>query len=364
MRHVFCAARGGYEFTGIGGVLSRLENLASTGTSPTAAQKYEQYVYMAAGTLRQVQHPAVNSGGGDASGLTLTYGGSGSYGFDQFGRITDQKWQNSNRVRPSMFRSIGGFIAIGVGIVLCGVIAITYTEIVVSYLIPPMDSVPNETLTLYMLGIGAILGLELCYVGALIVYNNARRAGQRGKRIENRWIFCRKASPWLCMAIGLPVSIMPVVIILCISFVSKEWQIGMLVKERMYANQICRIIVICAPWLLYLLARLEIARYVWQQVIIDACSKNVVVARKKFMPGIRTTPYGQVTELEILPAFHASGRALALQPDPGNAGDLLILKTSEGDILLASDTDDRIPFSRKSQLQAMAVYWRPILVQR
>jgi hypothetical protein len=59
------------------GVLSRLDSISYVdGTTKTAAQ----YTYLGAGTIVQVDHPAVYGG------LTLTYGSAGAYtGFDRFG---------------------------------------------------------------------------------------------------------------------------------------------------------------------------------------------------------------------------------------------------------------------------------------
>jgi RHS repeat-associated protein len=76
------------EDDGVGEHMSRLDNMAddSSGTS-----KYAQYTYLGAGTIVQVAHPAVSGG------LWLTYKGlnDGSYpGFDRFGRVIWQRWQN------------------------------------------------------------------------------------------------------------------------------------------------------------------------------------------------------------------------------------------------------------------------------
>ncbi|MCY2926350.1 MAG: hypothetical protein NT031_13085 [Planctomycetota bacterium] len=76
----------------IGYAMGRVDNIASTGPSPTAADKFSAYTYLGAGTVVQVQYPAVKiSGGGNA--MALTYGTGGTYGgFDAFGRVIDQKW--------------------------------------------------------------------------------------------------------------------------------------------------------------------------------------------------------------------------------------------------------------------------------
>jgi RHS repeat-associated protein len=73
-----------YPSSGVGYVLSRLDNIAdnSSGTTP-----YVQYTYLGLGTIVKEEHPAVSGG------LTLTYGSAGNYsGWDRFGRIIDQKW--------------------------------------------------------------------------------------------------------------------------------------------------------------------------------------------------------------------------------------------------------------------------------
>jgi len=42
-------------------VLSRLDNIALTGTDPSASQKYAAYGYLGAGTVVKVQYPAVTA---------------------------------------------------------------------------------------------------------------------------------------------------------------------------------------------------------------------------------------------------------------------------------------------------------------
>ncbi len=78
-----------YPGSGIGLALSRLDNIASDGT-PDPDEKYAAYTYLGAGTIVNVAHPGVTNG------LDLTYGTGGTYGgFDRFGRVVDQKWQNT-----------------------------------------------------------------------------------------------------------------------------------------------------------------------------------------------------------------------------------------------------------------------------
>jgi len=70
-------------------VLSRLDNLANDSGGTT---KYAQYTYLGGGAVVKAAHPAVTNG------LDLTYKGasSGAYtGLDRFGRVVDQRWQNS-----------------------------------------------------------------------------------------------------------------------------------------------------------------------------------------------------------------------------------------------------------------------------
>ena len=75
--------------------LSRLDNVASTGTDPGAADQFAAYTYLGAGTIVRVAHPAVGTGT-PPSGLTLDYGSGGTYGgLDRFGRVVDQKWTNA-----------------------------------------------------------------------------------------------------------------------------------------------------------------------------------------------------------------------------------------------------------------------------
>jgi len=77
--------------TGAGRALSRLDNIAANG-SPTDPQKYVEYTkHLGAATLVELEYPAVTV---DSNPLVLTYGGGGTYGgFDEFGRVKDQKWQ-------------------------------------------------------------------------------------------------------------------------------------------------------------------------------------------------------------------------------------------------------------------------------
>ncbi|MEI7836470.1 MAG: RHS repeat-associated core domain-containing protein, partial [Planctomycetota bacterium] len=80
-----------YPSTGIGAVLSRLDNIAHV-ASPDDSTKYSAYTYLGASTVVQLQYPAVKTGG-VGSAMALSYGTGGSYsGFDAFGRVVDQKW--------------------------------------------------------------------------------------------------------------------------------------------------------------------------------------------------------------------------------------------------------------------------------
>jgi YD repeat-containing protein len=81
-----------YPTSGVGSVLSRLDNIAdnSSGTDP-----YVKYTYLGAGTVVKVEHPAVSGG------LTLSYGSAGTYGgWDRFGRIVQQHWTNGDDEDP------------------------------------------------------------------------------------------------------------------------------------------------------------------------------------------------------------------------------------------------------------------------
>ncbi|MCY2926390.1 MAG: hypothetical protein NT031_13310 [Planctomycetota bacterium] len=75
----------------IGYAMGRVDNIASTGPSPSAVEKFSSYNYLGAGTVVQTQYPAVKiSGSGNA--MALTCGTGGTYGgFDAFGRVIDQK---------------------------------------------------------------------------------------------------------------------------------------------------------------------------------------------------------------------------------------------------------------------------------
>jgi hypothetical protein len=72
-------------------VLSRLDNIAQVEDATQGSDKFAAYTYLGASTIVQVAHPAVSE-----NGLTLTYGTGGTYGgFDRFGRIVWQTWQNN-----------------------------------------------------------------------------------------------------------------------------------------------------------------------------------------------------------------------------------------------------------------------------
>ena len=76
----------------VGGVLSRLDNIASS-AAPTGQQKYVAYTYLGAGTIVQVDHPGLGTTENPMN-LALSYGSCGTYaGWDRFGRIVDQTWK-------------------------------------------------------------------------------------------------------------------------------------------------------------------------------------------------------------------------------------------------------------------------------
>jgi RHS repeat-associated protein len=61
--------------------------------------KYADYTYLGAGTIVKVAHPQVTGG------LALTYGTGGTYGgFDRFGRVVDQRWQNDTPAVLDQFK--------------------------------------------------------------------------------------------------------------------------------------------------------------------------------------------------------------------------------------------------------------------
>lgn len=64
--------------------LSRVEAI----TNGADTETYAEYSYLGAGTIVTVEHPDVSGG------LTLDYGADGSAGWDEFGRVTNQTWDN------------------------------------------------------------------------------------------------------------------------------------------------------------------------------------------------------------------------------------------------------------------------------
>ncbi|MBI1373852.1 MAG: LEPR-XLL domain-containing protein [Phycisphaera sp.] len=77
-----------YPTSGVGAVLSRLDNIAEDAAGVT---QYAHYEYLGAGTIVTVTHPDVTNG------LTFSYGANGVYGgWDRFGRIVDQKWTSGD----------------------------------------------------------------------------------------------------------------------------------------------------------------------------------------------------------------------------------------------------------------------------
>jgi len=88
--------------SGIDDMLSRVRNIADGDETPSqalSANEYARYTYLGAGTVVKVAHPAVTGG------LNLTYGTGGTYGgFDQFGRVVDQKWQNDTPIAKDRYQ--------------------------------------------------------------------------------------------------------------------------------------------------------------------------------------------------------------------------------------------------------------------
>jgi RHS repeat-associated protein len=83
---------------GTSDVLSRLDNLADSSGGTTV---YAQYTYLGAGTIAKVAHPAVSGG------LNLAYDPDGDDSFDgldRFGRVVDQRWQNSTPTVKDQFK--------------------------------------------------------------------------------------------------------------------------------------------------------------------------------------------------------------------------------------------------------------------
>jgi len=79
-----------YPASGIGEVLNRLDNIASSAT-PQESDRYAVYTYIGSGTIAAVEHPAVDGG------MTLNYDIDNDdtfAGWDRFGRIIDQRWTN------------------------------------------------------------------------------------------------------------------------------------------------------------------------------------------------------------------------------------------------------------------------------
>ncbi|HDZ20075.1 hypothetical protein LCGC14_0204520 [marine sediment metagenome] len=82
---------------GISDVLSRVYELdGDIGGSNTV---FARYTYLGAGTIVKIAHPGVSGG------LNLTYGAVGSNypGFDRFGRIMDQLWENDSSTAKDHF---------------------------------------------------------------------------------------------------------------------------------------------------------------------------------------------------------------------------------------------------------------------
>ena len=83
--------------SGIGHDISRPDNIADDASGTT---KYAQFAYMGSGRITAEKHPAVTNG------LDLTYGTGGTTygGFDRFGRVKDQKWQNGTPTVKDQFK--------------------------------------------------------------------------------------------------------------------------------------------------------------------------------------------------------------------------------------------------------------------
>ncbi len=90
-----------YETDGLGDAISRVTALAKdTGRGQDDANVHAAYVYNGASRLVEAAHPNVG-----ADGLNLIYRGStaGTYsGFDRFGRVVDQKWQDTATPTPAV----------------------------------------------------------------------------------------------------------------------------------------------------------------------------------------------------------------------------------------------------------------------
>jgi RHS repeat-associated protein len=80
-------------------------NSAAQGEKPIGAAdaggntQYAQYTYLGAGTIVKVAHPSVTGG------LALVYGTGGTHGgFDRFGKVVDQRWQNDTPAVLDQFK--------------------------------------------------------------------------------------------------------------------------------------------------------------------------------------------------------------------------------------------------------------------
>jgi len=86
----------------IDNAMSRVRTIASaalTGTDIADSAIHARFAYMGSGRITAEKHPAVTGG------LDLTYGTGGTYGgFDQFGRVKDQKWQNGTPTVKDQFK--------------------------------------------------------------------------------------------------------------------------------------------------------------------------------------------------------------------------------------------------------------------
>jgi RHS repeat-associated protein len=76
-----------YLTSGVGFKLSRVDNVANDASGTT---KFSQYTFLGQGSIVKIAHPAVTGG----LNLDLGTGTGNPAGWDDFGRIDDQKWQN------------------------------------------------------------------------------------------------------------------------------------------------------------------------------------------------------------------------------------------------------------------------------
>ncbi len=78
-----------YPSSGIGAALSRLDNIADSGT-PGDSNKYVDYAYMGVNSIVTTEYHKITRNGYP---LTLNYGTDGGTGLDRFGRVIDHTWK-------------------------------------------------------------------------------------------------------------------------------------------------------------------------------------------------------------------------------------------------------------------------------